>query len=114
MKSLITIICLISCMATTYAQTPLHCGVKASWILSQHYAPPLIESDSEVVSGRRNGFNGGLYLDMEKLPNLDLSYELLWMSKGSREKITGIEDAEEDDLKLVKRDGKWLVHLTAK
>ncbi len=29
-------------------------------------------------------------------------------------KITGIEDAEEDDLKLVKRDGKWLVHFTAK
>ncbi len=29
-------------------------------------------------------------------------------------KITGNEDTEEGDLKLVKRDGKWLVHLNAK
>ena len=47
----------------------------------------------------RNGINGGLYLDMEILPNLAPSYELLWMSKGFREQIT-----------IVSLDGEALAH----
>lgn len=62
-------------------------SAKAGLNLGMHYGTMVEEDVYEVSPGIRPGFIGGACMEMKLLPYLGLNYELLYVQKGSRERI---------------------------
>ena len=88
MKQALLVLLFLSLVLAVMAQTAsISYGTKAGLNLGMHYGTMVEEDVYEVRPGIRPGFIGGAWLEMELLPYLGLNYELLYVMKGSRERI---------------------------
>jgi hypothetical protein len=68
-------------------QTTIDWGVKSGLNVAQHYGTKVADMDISVRSGMVAGNISGVFLDLNILPNLALSYELLYSMKGSTQEV---------------------------
>lgn len=88
MKLILVLFILLFYMLCLNGQTSIEYGPKLGFNLAMHYGTKADAGDLEVQTLMRPGFCAGGYADFRILPHFSLGYELLYTTKGSREKIT--------------------------